>query len=52
MGVELTKDSVDVGIVVKDAEASLKFYRDTLGLRACSQWTHAMFYIAGHKCRL
>jgi catechol 2,3-dioxygenase-like lactoylglutathione lyase family enzyme len=32
MGVELTKDSVDVGIVVKDAEASLKFYRDTLGL--------------------
>ena len=33
MGVELTKDSVDVGIVVKDAEASLKFYRDTLGLK-------------------
>ena len=31
MGVELTKDSVDIGIVVKDKEASLRFYRDTLG---------------------
>ncbi len=31
MGVELTKDSVDLGIVVKDKEASLRFYRDTLG---------------------
>jgi catechol 2,3-dioxygenase-like lactoylglutathione lyase family enzyme len=32
MGVELTKDSVDLGIVVRDAEASLRFYRDVLGL--------------------
>jgi catechol 2,3-dioxygenase-like lactoylglutathione lyase family enzyme len=32
MGVELTKDSVDLGIVVRDAEASLGFYRDVLGL--------------------
>ncbi len=31
MGVELTKDSIDLGIVVSDPEASLKFYRDTLG---------------------
>jgi len=31
MGVSLTKDSIDLGIVVKDGEAALKFYRDTLG---------------------
>src|SRR5688500_17744491 len=31
MGVALTKDSIDLGIIVKDAEASLRFYRDTLG---------------------
>ena len=29
---QLTKDSIDLGINVRDAEASLKFYRDTLGL--------------------
>lgn len=29
---KLTKSSIDVGIVVRDAEASLAFYRDTLGL--------------------
>lgn len=32
MGVELGKDSVDLGIVVRDGEAALRFYRDTLGL--------------------
>jgi len=32
MSVALTKDSIDLGIIVKDADASLKFYRDTLGL--------------------
>ena len=32
MGVEQTKDSIDLGIVVRDAEAALAFYRDTLGL--------------------
>ena len=32
MGVELTKDSIDLGIVVRDAEAALAFYRDVLGL--------------------
>lgn len=32
MGVQLTKDSVDLGIVIRDSDASLKFYRDTLGL--------------------
>ncbi|MEE8337168.1 MAG: VOC family protein [Dehalococcoidia bacterium] len=31
MGVELTKDSIDLGIIVRDGEAALKFYRDTLG---------------------
>ncbi len=32
MGIKLTKDSIDLGIVVKDGQAALKFYRDTLGL--------------------
>ncbi len=31
MGVELSKDSIDLGIVVQDGEAALRFYRDTLG---------------------
>ncbi len=31
MTIALTKDSIDIGIVVKDAEAALGFYRDTLG---------------------
>jgi len=31
MAVALTKDSIDLGIIVKDADASLRFYRDTLG---------------------
>ena len=31
MGVQLTKDSIDLGIVIRDAERSLAFYRDTLG---------------------
>ena len=32
MGVELAKDSIDIGIVVRDGDAALRFYRDTLGL--------------------
>lgn len=32
MALELTKDSIDLGIVVRDADASLDFYRDLLGL--------------------
>ena len=31
MSIELGKDSIDIGIVVKDADTALKFYRDTLG---------------------
>jgi catechol 2,3-dioxygenase-like lactoylglutathione lyase family enzyme len=31
MGVQLTKDSIDLGVVIRDSEASLAFYRDTLG---------------------
>jgi catechol 2,3-dioxygenase-like lactoylglutathione lyase family enzyme len=31
MGVSLRKDSIDLGIVIKDSEASLAFYRDVLG---------------------
>ncbi|MBD3647888.1 MAG: VOC family protein [Pseudomonadales bacterium] len=32
MSVDLAKDSIDLGIVTKDVDAMLKFYRDTLGL--------------------
>ena len=31
MTIALTKDSIDIGIVVRDADAALAFYRDTLG---------------------
>jgi catechol 2,3-dioxygenase-like lactoylglutathione lyase family enzyme len=31
MGVQLTKDSIDLGIVIRDSDKSLAFYRDTLG---------------------
>lgn len=31
MGIALTKDSIDLGIVVADIDAALTFYRDTLG---------------------
>ena len=31
MGVALKKESIDLGIVVRDIDAALKFYRDTLG---------------------
>ncbi|MEM7018368.1 MAG: VOC family protein [Pseudomonadota bacterium] len=32
MAIQLSKDSIDLGIVTSDGEAALKFYRDTLGL--------------------
>jgi catechol 2,3-dioxygenase-like lactoylglutathione lyase family enzyme len=32
MGVALTKDSIDLGIVVSDPDRALAFYRDLLGL--------------------
>jgi catechol 2,3-dioxygenase-like lactoylglutathione lyase family enzyme len=31
MTIDVTKESVDIGIVVRDADAALAFYRDTLG---------------------
>ena len=31
MGVTLRKDSIDLGIVVRDSETALAFYRDVLG---------------------
>jgi catechol 2,3-dioxygenase-like lactoylglutathione lyase family enzyme len=37
MTIELTKDSVDLGIIVSDADAALRFYRDTLGLAMVGQ---------------
>lgn len=33
MGVVITKDSIDLGLVTLDAAPMLKFYRDTLGLK-------------------
>jgi catechol 2,3-dioxygenase-like lactoylglutathione lyase family enzyme len=33
MTVELTKDSIDLGIVVRDIDTALGFYRDTLGFK-------------------
>lgn len=32
MGIALTKDSIDLGIIVTDADAALAFYRDLVGL--------------------
>ncbi len=37
MSVELTKEAIDLGIVTRDAEAALKFYRDTLGFKAIGE---------------
>src|SRR4028119_15516 len=37
MTIALTKDSVDLGIIVSDADAALRFYRDTLGLTMVGQ---------------
>jgi catechol 2,3-dioxygenase-like lactoylglutathione lyase family enzyme len=31
MTLDIVKDSIDLGIIVTDLEASLRFYRDTLG---------------------
>lgn len=31
MGAQLTKDSIDLGIIVQDGDKALAFYRDTLG---------------------
>lgn len=32
MSIAVTKESIDIGIVVRDGDAALAFYRDTLGL--------------------
>lgn len=32
MTLQTTKDSIDLGIVIRDADASLAFYRDAIGL--------------------
>ena len=47
MGIELGKDSIDIGIVVRDGEAAMKFYCETLGLEprrghpGDGRWGHA-----------
>ena len=38
MPAKLTKDSIDLGIVVSDSERALAFYRDTLGLPVVEAW--------------
>lgn len=37
MTIEAGKDSIDIGIVVRDIDAALKFYRDTLGLEYAAE---------------
>jgi catechol 2,3-dioxygenase-like lactoylglutathione lyase family enzyme len=37
MGVKITKDSIDLGIVTTDAAPMLTFYRDTLGLEVAGE---------------
>jgi len=37
MELALTKDSIDLGIVISDADAALAFYRDNLGMELISQ---------------
>ncbi|MEM7217398.1 MAG: hypothetical protein AAF515_03465 [Pseudomonadota bacterium] len=32
MAIELTQNAIDLGIVVKDADAMVVFYRDVVGL--------------------
>ena len=39
MAIDVGKASIDIGIVVRDIDAALKFYRDTLGLESVS-YTH------------
>jgi len=38
MAVELTRNGIELGIITKDPEAALKFYRDTLGLAFERKW--------------
>lgn len=38
MAVELKKNGIELGIVTRDPEAALKFYRDTLGLALEMKW--------------
>ncbi len=37
MTIEIGKESIDIGIVVRDIDAALKFYRDTLGLEYAAE---------------
>lgn len=37
MGVQLAKNSIDLGIITSNAEAALKFYRDTLGFEPAGE---------------
>lgn len=50
MTVQLTKDSIDLGIVVRDAEASLAFYRDTLGFTPAATATCREAPTCGGSC--
>ncbi|MBT6615852.1 MAG: VOC family protein [Deltaproteobacteria bacterium] len=37
MALSIIKDSIDLGIITKDAEKMLAFYRDTLGLKSLGE---------------
>ena len=47
MTVQLTKDSIDLGIHVKNPDKSLAFYRDTLGLRFLFDAGNLTFFDCG-----
>ena len=37
MSLEVGKESIDIGIVVRDIDAALRFYRDTVGLEYAAE---------------
>ncbi|MBQ0720657.1 MAG: VOC family protein [Gammaproteobacteria bacterium] len=49
MPIEITKESIDLGLVTTNAEALVKFYRDTLGL---AQEGEMQMPGGGHMTRL
>jgi|TARA_Y100000310_G_scaffold281529_3_gene302048 catechol 2,3-dioxygenase-like lactoylglutathione lyase family enzyme len=49
MALQITKDSIDLGIITKDVAAMLVFYQDTLGLEPDGEWQMPG---GGHMTRL
>lgn len=49
MTLQISKDSIDLGIITKDVAGMLKFYQDTLGLEPDGEWQMPG---GGHMTRL